>query len=37
MRTLAESGRASKYIQTASDLGLGEAHLDKIRLRSVEI
>jgi uncharacterized protein (DUF362 family) len=37
MRTLAESGRAAKYIQTASDLGLGEAHLDKIRLKSVEI
>ena len=37
MRTLAEVGRASKYIQTAGDLGLGVAHLDKIRLDSVEI
>jgi uncharacterized protein (DUF362 family) len=37
MRTLAESGRASKYIQTAAELGLGVADLNKIRLASVEI
>jgi uncharacterized protein (DUF362 family) len=37
MRTLAEAGRASKYIQTAGELGLGVANLDKIRLKSVEI
>jgi uncharacterized protein (DUF362 family) len=37
IRTLADSGRAPKYIQTAAELGLGIAHLDKIRLKSVEI
>ncbi len=36
-RTLAEVGRASKYIQSAGDLGLGVANLDKIRMRTVEI
>ena len=37
MRSLAEVGRASKYIQTAGELGLGVAHLDKIRFKPVEI
>lgn len=37
VRTLAEVGRESKYIQTASDLGLGEARLDKIRMSNIEI
>ncbi len=37
VRTLAEVGRASKYIQTASELGLGVADLNKIKLKSVEI
>ena len=37
LRTLAEVGRASKYIQTAGELGLGVATLDKIHLKSVEV
>ncbi len=37
LRTLAESGRAAKYIQSAGDLGLGVANLDKIRMKTVEI
>jgi len=37
MRTLAEVGRASKYIQAAGELGLGVADLNKIQLKSVEI
>jgi uncharacterized protein (DUF362 family) len=37
VRTLAEVGRASKYIQTAGELGLGVADLNKIKLKSVEI
>jgi len=37
VRTLAEVGRASKYVQTAGELGLGVADLNKIKLKTVEI
>jgi len=37
MRTLADSGRAAKYIQTAGELGIGIADMNQIKLKSVEI
>jgi uncharacterized protein (DUF362 family) len=37
LRTIAEAGRAAKYIQSAGDLGLGVANLDQIRMKTVEI
>ena len=37
IRSLADSGRAAKYIQTAADLGLGIADLNHIKLKSVEV
>jgi uncharacterized protein (DUF362 family) len=37
LRTLAEVGRASKYIQTAGELGLGIADLNRIKVKSVEV
>jgi hypothetical protein len=37
LRTLAEAGRAPKYIQTAAELGLGLGDLNRIRVQSVEV
>lgn len=37
MKTLAQSGRAAKYLETAGDLGLGVAEINQIRLRSSEV
>jgi uncharacterized protein (DUF362 family) len=37
LKSLAASGRAPKYIQTGSELGLGVAALEQIRLKSFEI
>jgi len=36
-RTLEQSGRAPKYIQTASELGLGIADINQIRQKSFEV
>jgi hypothetical protein len=37
LKPLAQSGRAPKYIQTASELGLGVADLNQIRQQSFEV